>query len=236
MLLVSPHRLESRRTLARRGNGRRPALVMVLGGGHSLAQLPSRIDGKILTDAIDLTNADYRIMRLQQLAESRHREIRSLEKRLSDASYDCWVLRGDLADLTRQESCVVNPLGATDSAYGMELTMDLYGCDVATFTRDSLGSYFDHVCALIGVTPEQRHFWDDVGVQVDERQTNPKTQGTSAVQFILTSTIVIHTLDQLEQVFVNVFSCGNFDAGQVQGHSLKHFGARCLEPHVIVRG
>lgn len=189
-----------------------------------------------MTDAVDLTRSDYRVTRLQQLVESDRREIRSLKKRLDDVTYDRWVLRGNLAGLTRQESVVVNPLDPKDSAYGMELTMDLYGCDVSTFTRDSIGSYFDRVCELIGVTPEQRHFWDDVGVPADERQTNPKTKGTSAVQFILTSTIVVHALEQLDQVFVNVFSCDDFDADGLHGYTLKHFGARCMEPHVIIRG
>ena len=55
------------------------------------------------------------------------------------------------------------------------------------------------------------HFWDDVGVPPEEQQTDPHTKGTSAVCFILTSTIVIHTLDLLEVVYVNVFSCKTFD-------------------------
>lgn len=56
------------------------------------------------------------------------------------------------------------------------------------------------------------HFWDDIGVPEDERQTSPHTQGTSAVQFILTSNITIHTLDQLGAVYLNIFSCKPFDA------------------------
>ena len=48
-------------------------------------------------------------------------------------------------------------------------------------------------------------------VPAEEQQTSPKTKGTSAVQFILTSTIVIHTLDLMNAVYVNVFSCKEFD-------------------------
>ena len=51
------------------------------------------------------------------------------------------------------------------------------------------------------------HFWDDVGVPLEEQQTLPNTKGTSAVCFILTSTIVVHTLDLLRAVYVNIFSC-----------------------------
>ena len=160
--------------------------------------------------------------------------------RISALEFDNWVLRGELEDLSDQESCVLNPhltaeiRGARN--YGMELTMDAYNCDMSRFTRQSIGEYFDRICELIGVTPEARYFWDDVGVASAERQTEPKLQGTSAVQFILTSTIVLHSLDQLQQVFVNVFSCGSFDASRVEGYTLKHFASSILEPHVIIRG
>ena len=192
-----------------------------------------------MNKAVDLSNVDYRIMRLQQLVESHEREISSLTKRLADVSWDRWQVRGNLEALTRQESIVLNPQDKSirhKGAYGMELVMDLYGCDPTTFTRDSLGAYFDEVCALIGVIPEQRHFWDDLNVAPADRQTNPKTQGTSGVQFIITSTVVVHTLDQLRQVFVNVFSCKVFDQSPVIGYTLKHFSAACMEPHVIIRG
>jgi S-adenosylmethionine/arginine decarboxylase-like enzyme len=55
------------------------------------------------------------------------------------------------------------------------------------------------------------YFWDDYGVPKEERQNVPDTKGTSAVQFILTSNITIHTLDLLGTVYVNIFSCKNFD-------------------------
>lgn len=57
----------------------------------------------------------------------------------------------------------------------------------------------------------ERYFWDDVGVPDKERQTPAHTKGTSAVQFILTSSIVVHTLDLLEAAYINIFSCKPFD-------------------------
>ena len=46
-------------------------------------------------------------------------------------------------------------------------------------------------CRIMGVTQCDLHFWDDVGVPESEQQTSPQTKGTSAVQFIITSSIVI---------------------------------------------
>ena len=99
--------------------------------------------------------------------------------------------------------------GATP--YGYELILDLHGCSSARFTRDHLDLYFTRLCNLIDMEKCEVHFWDDVEVPIEERQTSPQTKGTSAVCFILTSTIVVHTLDILDAVYVNIFSCKAFD-------------------------
>ena len=95
--------------------------------------------------------------------------------------------------------------------YGHELIMDLHGCDVSTFTRESLKTFFGYLCAAIKMKAEDLHFWDDEGVPPEERRTEPHAVGISAVQFIITSSIVIHALPLLEAVYVNVFSCKPFD-------------------------
>ena len=95
--------------------------------------------------------------------------------------------------------------------YGFELILDLHGCNPATFTREHLDLYFTKLCDLIDMERCEVHFWDDLGVPTDEQQTSPQTKGTSAVCFILTSTIVVHTLDLLSAVYINIFSCKAFD-------------------------
>ena len=102
-------------------------------------------------------------------------------------------------------------LGLIPGQYGIELILDLHGCDAAKFTRDSITEYFERLCVLIDMQREDLHFWDDEGVSEEDKQTSPHTQGTSAVQFILTSSIVIHTLDQLRAVYINIFSCKAYD-------------------------
>jgi len=96
-------------------------------------------------------------------------------------------------------------------SYGYELILDLYRCDETKFTRKSIDEYFRILCDLIDMEKCDRYFWDDLDTPEEERQTEPHTIGTSAVQFILTSNITIHTLDLLRKVFVNIFSCKEFD-------------------------
>lgn len=109
--------------------------------------------------------------------------------------------------------------------YGKELILDLSECDVRTFTRKSIGKYFDELCRLIDMEAQDRHFWDDEGLPEDECQTNPKTCGVSAVQFILTSTIVVHSLTKMGKVFINIFSCKDFDVDEARKFTIKWFGA-----------
>ncbi len=119
--------------------------------------------------------------------------------------------------------------------YGYELILDLHGCDVSTFNRESLDGYFERLCKAIDMKKCERYFWDDVGIQEDERQTSPHTKGTSAVQFILTSTIVIHTLDLLEAVYVNIFSCKEYDKKLAEKITKEWFAAKECRTHFIER-
>jgi S-adenosylmethionine/arginine decarboxylase-like enzyme len=120
--------------------------------------------------------------------------------------------------------------------YGYELVLDLHGCDARKFNRRSLNRYFDELCALIEMEKCVVHFWDDVGVAPEERQTLPHTKGTSAVCFILTSSIVVHTLDLLRAVYLNIFSCKSFDPQIVESFSKRWFSASESRQTFLPRG
>ncbi len=119
--------------------------------------------------------------------------------------------------------------------YGFELIIDLHGCDVSTFNRSSLKDFFERLCDEIKMTRCELHFWDDVGVPPEDQQTSPHTKGTSAVQFILTSTIVIHTLDLLKAAYINIFSCKEFDKDKAEKLTKEWFGAKECRSHFIER-
>ena len=119
--------------------------------------------------------------------------------------------------------------------FGAELILDLHGCDPGTFTRKSISRYFADLCKLIDMKREALHFWDDFDVPVKERQTSAHTQGTSAVQFILTSSIVIHTLDQMGAIYINIFSCKDFDPNIAEQFTVDWFGATDCSARFIER-
>ncbi len=121
------------------------------------------------------------------------------------------------------------------NAYGVELILDLHDCDPATFTRDSLDAFFTQLCECIDMEKCAVHFWDDVGVPEEDQQTLPHTKGTSAVCFILTSSIVIHTLDLMKAAYVNIFSCKEFDTDEAAKFTAKWFSSTNWTANVVVR-
>ena len=121
------------------------------------------------------------------------------------------------------------------TAYGAELILDLHGCNAEKFTRSAIEQFCAELCELIDMERCALHFWDDEGVPEEEKETNPKTKGTSAVQFILTSTIVIHTLDLMKAVYVNIFSCEEFDTDEAAKFTAKWFGSTDWTANVVIR-
>lgn len=99
--------------------------------------------------------------------------------------------------------------------YGKELILDLHDCNSGLFNRATITQFFNCLCELINMEACDLHFWDDVGVPEKEQQTDPRTKGTTAIQFIITSNITIHTLDLMDTVYINLFSCKDFDADAV---------------------
>ena len=121
------------------------------------------------------------------------------------------------------------------SPYGYELVLDLHGCNPDKFNRKDIDAYFTELCRRIDMQKCEVHFWDDEGLPPEEHQTLPHTKGTSAVCFILTSSIVIHTLDMLEAVYVNIFSCKDFDPDLAAAFTSEWFEADTCEPTILKR-
>ncbi len=120
--------------------------------------------------------------------------------------------------------------------YGTELVLDMHNCNVAKFNRSDIKKYFAQLCELIDMKAEDLYFWDDYRVPLVKRQTNPKTKGTTAIQFILTSNITIHTLDDLGIVFINIFSCKAYDSKRAEQFSVQFFEAEDYKATILERG
>ncbi len=108
-------------------------------------------------------------------------------------------------------------------SYGQELILDVHYCNSKKFTRNNLKQFFILLCKEIDMERCDLHFWDYEGHPEEYKKAPIHLKGISAVQFISTSNITIHTLDKLEKVFINIFSCKAFDGQKVINFVEKYF-------------
>lgn len=121
------------------------------------------------------------------------------------------------------------------NSYGKELIIDLYGCDATRFTRTHIERYLKALCELINMTRADLHFWDYD--DPDEKDAAPAHLcGISVVQFIMTSDIVIHTLDKVGECYINIFTCKKLNSKAAAAFTEKFFKSSFSESTIITRG
>lgn len=120
-------------------------------------------------------------------------------------------------------------------SYGKELILDIECGDPETFCRLVIEEFFIELCNKIDMDRADLHFWDyeEVG---GKEEAPDHLSGTSAIQFISTSNITIHTLDKLRSVYLNIFSCKDFDVPTVEDCALTFFGGRIRRSTTLERG
>jgi S-adenosylmethionine/arginine decarboxylase-like enzyme len=114
--------------------------------------------------------------------------------------------------------------------YGLEMIIDLAGCDLSNLSKETLGQFFVELCDIIDM---KRHgepiFWED-------HSGIPHLHGVSGIQFIETSNVVCHPLPVLKTVYINIFSCKEFDPDVALNFCKKYWGATSETHLVIPRG
>ena len=121
------------------------------------------------------------------------------------------------------------------TVYGKEIILDIWECNPKKMNRKDMKIYFDTLCEKIKMQQEKLCWWDEIGVPKEERETLPHLVGTSAVQFIRTSNITIHTLTIMKRVYLNIFSCKNFNPKIVENYSKDFFEGKIKTSKVIIR-
>lgn len=118
--------------------------------------------------------------------------------------------------------------------YGYELILNLHNCSTTNFNRKRLEIFFIEFCELINMERAALHFWEYE--DPTEYEAAPEhLKGISACQFITTSNIIIHTLDDLRQVYINIFSCKPFDHDNAQKFCISYFSGHSVDPQIVKR-
>lgn len=118
--------------------------------------------------------------------------------------------------------------------YGKELILDLHDCKFDRVTQEYLRDFLVSLVKQIDMSPEKITFWE----YEDEDEYNEAPahlKGISGVQFISTSNVTIHALDEMKRVYLNVFSCKKFNSSIVKDFAVEYFGGVIINAVAITR-
>ena len=116
--------------------------------------------------------------------------------------------------------------------FGLHVTIDASGCNREKLTSqelvyDILNELPSKICMTKMTLPYVCKWLD---------KFSQGTPGFSGFIMIAESHISIHTFHDQNYVFVDVFSCRNFDANKAVKYILDSFEAKRAEKHLIKRG
>jgi len=116
--------------------------------------------------------------------------------------------------------------------YGKELALDIHNADNTVNSGITSAEYIEEfmidLCKRIDMKRMDFHSW-----VVDDPVNN--LYGTTACQFIDKSSITMHTHDRFRKLYVNVFSCKDFDSDMVEAVILDYFGGEVVGKHELKR-
>jgi S-adenosylmethionine/arginine decarboxylase-like enzyme len=120
--------------------------------------------------------------------------------------------------------------------YGMDCNIDLDSCDTTKMTREQIKLFCYALCEHIGMEPMWYHDWEKEGITDADWDNNAHLRGVSACLFIRTSSITVHAIYGTKQVFIDCFSCKEFEATKAVEFSKSFFVGQLTKYRAFARG
>lgn len=115
--------------------------------------------------------------------------------------------------------------------YGMELTLNLYDCDLKKLNSKKQIQKF--VITLCDDVIQMKRFGKPLIPNFGH--DNPTTSGFSLVQLIETSSVTGHFSESQRSCYLNIFSCAPFNPQKTAEFCQKFFAARYVDAFLISR-
>ena len=113
--------------------------------------------------------------------------------------------------------------------WGQLTIVDLFDCDKKILlNQEMLGVFSALLCKEIRMKP--------FGMPIVKRFGKGNLHGLSLMQFIETSSIVIHLDDRGGRAFIDIFSCKKFDEKKTEKFCKEYFKAEKSKVKTIFRG
>ena len=120
--------------------------------------------------------------------------------------------------------------------FGKELVLDITDCNASKFNREDIEKYLIELCDnVIDMEREDLHWWDYTDDPEGYNKAPAHLKGTSVCQFIKTSNIVMHTLDDMKNIHLNIFSCKDFDTVKAVDFTVEYFDGEVVSQLVVPR-
>lgn len=121
--------------------------------------------------------------------------------------------------------------GTTDNRYGMELIIDIYGCNLKKISsREHIRKFLVELCDKVIFMKRFGDAWvEHFG------HDNPLTAGFSMMQMIETSCVSGHFSEYKKSAYINIFSCKWFDPLKAERFTKDWFGARRVRTRLVDR-
>lgn len=114
--------------------------------------------------------------------------------------------------------------------WGYHLILDCGSCDAAKMSDyDNVDKWIRQLVKDIDMQPIGEPRIEYTAAEF------PDKAGFTVVQVIVTSSIVAHFVDGLGQIYLDVFSCKQFDPVVVETSMIKHFGAKKNRKYFLTR-
>lgn len=114
--------------------------------------------------------------------------------------------------------------------FGKELLITLIDCDPKTLrSKQKITAFAKEMCKVIDMKPYGKPFVAKFGLGRDF------TAGYSLVQLIETSAITGHFGELWNRVYLDVFSCKDYDEKKAVAFAKKYFGAKRVKTQLVWR-
>ena len=118
--------------------------------------------------------------------------------------------------------------------YGKELILDVHDCKFERVTQEYLTYFLEELVERIGMEAELLTFWE-YDNEEEWEEAPPHLKGISGVQFISTSNVTIHALDEMKRVYLNIFSCKDFKSSIAKEYATEYFGGKIVNATALTR-
>ena len=139
--------------------------------------------------------------------------------------------------VTEKKSEDANIPKVTKEDYGQEAIFDIHNVSAEFFTKKTIRKFAEKLCDEISMRRGPNYLW---GEDKEEHKNNKgegaiKADGISCIQFLYSSSITMHCLDEISKVFINIFSCNKFDFDKAKKFIEDNINGNIVEQHNIVR-